>query len=196
MTLSETPALLLLAPACLAGWCICPLTQCRKSVVQECAALSICQPACRARAHDPTKFVVSPITGELIPVDQMSEHMRVSMIDPRFQEQRNAMLAKIRDTTKAGDDEISRNLMTLAKKRPDVFGELSAVQGSVRQSFGCHPTFLLLLCRFNGMPLSSSAAAVCQNVMWPLQSSCWTGRLSLPQCVLDSRVTRVTQQGG
>ncbi len=142
MTLSETPALLLLAPACLAGWCICPLTQCRKSIVQECAALSICQPACRARAHDPTKFVVSPITGELIPVDQMSEHMRVSMIDPRFQEQRNAMLAKIRDTTKAGDDEISRNLMTLAKKRPDVFGELSAVQGSVRQSFGCHPTFL------------------------------------------------------
>ena len=81
------------------------------------------------RAHDPTKFVVSPITGELIPVDQMSEHMRVSMIDPRFQEQRNAMLAKIRDTTKAGDDEISRNLMTLAKKRPDVFGELSGVAG-------------------------------------------------------------------
>ena len=106
---------------------------CSKSVVQACTALPTCLPACRARAHDPTKFVVSPITGELIPVDQMSEHMRVSMIDPRFQEQRNAMLAKIRDTTKAGDDEISRNLMTLAKKRPDVFGELSGWQRNL-----CH----------------------------------------------------------
>lgn len=34
------------------------------------------------------------------------------------------MLAKIRDTTKASDDEISRNLVGLARSRPDVFGEL------------------------------------------------------------------------
>ena len=33
------------------------------------------------------------------------------------------MLAKIKDTTKASDDEIGRNLMGLARARPDVFGE-------------------------------------------------------------------------
>lgn len=68
-------------------------------------------------------MAVSPITGELIPVDQMAEHMRISLIDPKFQEQRQAMMSKIRETTKASDDEIGRNLMGLARKRPDVFGE-------------------------------------------------------------------------
>ena len=36
------------------------------------------------------------------------------------------MLAKIKDTTKASDDEIGRNLMGLARARPDVFGEALA----------------------------------------------------------------------
>lgn len=68
--------------------------------------------------------MVSPITGEMVPVDQMAEHMRISLIDPRYQEQRAVMMAKIRETTKASDDEISRNLIGLAKARPDVFGAL------------------------------------------------------------------------
>lgn len=76
----------------------------------------------RARPAAATKMVVSPITGEMIPVDQMAEHMRISLIDPRWKQQRDAMLSKIRDTTKASDDEISRNLVGLARSRPDVFG--------------------------------------------------------------------------
>ncbi len=27
--------------------------------------------------------MVSPITGELVPIEQMGEHMRISLIDPR-----------------------------------------------------------------------------------------------------------------
>ena len=69
-----------------------------------------------------TKFVVSPITGELVPVDEMAEHMRISLIDPKWREQRDAMLAKIKDTTKATDDEIARNVSSLANTRPDIFG--------------------------------------------------------------------------
>eukprot|EP00884_Botryococcus_braunii_P002572 jgi/Botrbrau1/12315/Bobra.0205s0013.1 len=76
----------------------------------------------RAPGAEATKFVKSPITGELIRVEDMAEHMRISLIDPRYQEQREAMMAKIRDTTKASDDEIGRNLLFLAHKRPDVFG--------------------------------------------------------------------------
>ena len=67
-------------------------------------------------------MVVSPLTGELVPVEQMGEHMRVSLIDPKWREQREAMLAKLRGTTRAGDDEISANLVSLARHRPDVFG--------------------------------------------------------------------------
>ena len=37
-----------------------------------------------------------------------------------------AMMAKIRETTQASDDEISKNLVDLAGHRPDVFGKLQA----------------------------------------------------------------------
>ncbi|CAL4957318.1 unnamed protein product [Urochloa decumbens] len=72
--------------------------------------------------RDPTKFVVSPITGELIPISEMEEHMRISLIDPKFKEQKERMLAKIKETTLAQDDEISRNIVGLARTRPDIFG--------------------------------------------------------------------------
>ena len=68
-------------------------------------------------------MAISPITGELVPVAEMAEHMRISLIDPRWRTEREAMLAKIRETTQASDDEISRNLVDLAGHRPDVFGE-------------------------------------------------------------------------
>uniref|UniRef100_A0A5B7ALD3 Putative splicing factor 3A subunit 1 n=1 Tax=Davidia involucrata TaxID=16924 RepID=A0A5B7ALD3_DAVIN len=72
--------------------------------------------------RDPTKFGVSPITGELIPINEMSEHMRISLIDPKYKEQKERMFAKIRETTLAQDDEISRNIVGLARTRPDIFG--------------------------------------------------------------------------
>ncbi|KAG5245372.1 splicing factor [Salix suchowensis] len=75
-----------------------------------------------AAERDPTKFVVSPITGELIPISEMSEHMRISLIDPKYKEQKERMFAKIRETTLAQDDEISRNIVGLARLRPDIFG--------------------------------------------------------------------------
>ena len=88
-------------------------------------------PRARAAAASATKMVLSPITGEMIPVDQMAEHMRISLIDPRWKQQRDAMLSKIRDTTKASDDEISRNLVGLARSRPDVFGGRHTAQASL-----------------------------------------------------------------
>ncbi len=33
--------------------------------------------------YDPTKFAVSPITGELVAHADMAEHMRISLLDPR-----------------------------------------------------------------------------------------------------------------
>ena len=33
------------------------------------------------------------------------------------------MMSKLRDSTKAKDDEITRNLVGLARTRPDIFGE-------------------------------------------------------------------------
>ncbi|XP_074578611.1 putative splicing factor 3A subunit 1 [Curcuma longa] len=72
--------------------------------------------------RDPTKFVISPITNELIPINEMAEHMRISLIDPKYKEQKERMMAKIRETTLAPDDEISKNIVGLARTRPDIFG--------------------------------------------------------------------------
>ncbi|KAM1172466.1 hypothetical protein ACFXTH_022690 [Malus domestica] len=72
--------------------------------------------------RDPTKYVISTITGELIPINEMSEHMRISLIDPKYKEQKERMFAKIRETTLTQDDEISRNIVGLARTRPDIFG--------------------------------------------------------------------------
>ena len=71
---------------------------------------------------DATKFAVSPITGELIAVDQMAEHMRISLIDPKWKVQKEAMLAKLRDSTMANDEEVATNVLMLARTRPDIFG--------------------------------------------------------------------------
>ena len=60
--------------------------------------------------YDPTKFVISPITGELVPLEDMAEHMRVYLIDPKWKTQKEAMLSKLKETSKASDDEISKNL--------------------------------------------------------------------------------------
>ena len=75
-----------------------------------------------AAEKDATKMVLSPITGELIPVNEMAEHMRISLIDPKYKEQKERMMAKLRETTLAPDDEISRNIVGLARTRPDIFG--------------------------------------------------------------------------
>lgn len=83
--------------------------------------------------YDPTKFVISPITGELVPLEDMAEHMRVSLIDPKWKTQKEAMLSKIKETSKASDDEISRNLSLLAKTRPDVFGDNSKLGAAMEK---------------------------------------------------------------
>ncbi|KAL4540028.1 hypothetical protein Ndes2437B_g01636 [Nannochloris sp. 'desiccata'] len=81
--------------------------------------------------YDPTKYVISPITGELVLIENMAEHMRVSLIDPKWKQQKDTMLSKIKETTKASDEEIGRNLSLLARTRPDVFGADAAAVSSV-----------------------------------------------------------------
>lgn len=85
------------------------------------------RPARKQEMYDPTQYVVSPLTGELVPINDMAEHMRVSLIDPRWKTQKEAMLAKMKGSARASDDEISRNLSSLAQRRPDVFGDRDAL---------------------------------------------------------------------
>lgn len=38
------------------------------------------------------KFLISPITGERVPAESMAEHMKISLLDPRWREQRDRVL--------------------------------------------------------------------------------------------------------
>lgn len=71
---------------------------------------------------DSLRYVVSPITGELVAVDAMAEHMRISLIDPKWRVEREAMMGKLRGSTVASDEELARNIVSLARTRPDIFG--------------------------------------------------------------------------
>ena len=77
--------------------------------------------AAASKGDKATKFAVSPITGELVPVDEMAEHMRVSLIDPKWKEQKDAMLRKLQGSNKVDDDQFAKNILSLAKSRPDIF---------------------------------------------------------------------------
>jgi len=70
------------------------------------------------------KFLVSPITGEQIPADKMQEHMRIGLLDPKWIEQRDRVLAERREQEEvyAQGSAISDQLKDLAARRTDIFG--------------------------------------------------------------------------
>ncbi|MFS7989501.1 putative splicing factor 3A subunit 1, SWAP/Surp superfamily [Helianthus anomalus] len=68
--------------------------------------------------ESPDTTIASPLTGELIPVHKLSQHME----DPEYKQQKERLFAKISETTHAQDDEIFASIVRLARIRPDIFG--------------------------------------------------------------------------
>ncbi|KAI8383019.1 Pre-mRNA splicing factor PRP21 like protein-domain-containing protein [Blakeslea trispora] len=64
-----------------------------------------------------------PRCGEAIPVDEMAEHMRIELLDPKWKEQKMAMEAKQRDSNllQEGND-VAKILKNISGLRPDIFG--------------------------------------------------------------------------
>eukprot|EP01103_Thecamoeba_quadrilineata_P011189 TRINITY_DN261_c0_g1_i2.p1 TRINITY_DN261_c0_g1~~TRINITY_DN261_c0_g1_i2.p1 ORF type:complete len:648 (+),score=173.68 TRINITY_DN261_c0_g1_i2:453-2396(+) len=80
-------------------------------------------PAYDQAHHKSNKFQVCPMCKQLISVDEMDEHMRIELLDPRYQAEKKALLDKKVDSTLAVDEEIARNLNKFAKRRGDIFEE-------------------------------------------------------------------------
>ena len=66
--------------------------------------------------------MVDPISGKVIPVDEMSEHMRVQLMDPRWRIEQKRFQDKQRETGYAEGGSIADSLKQFAKKRGDIFG--------------------------------------------------------------------------
>lgn len=69
------------------------------------------------------EYLISPITGEKVPASQVAEHMRITLLDPRWVEQRDRQMEKAREeNVYAGGAAIEATLKKLAERRTDIFG--------------------------------------------------------------------------
>ena len=70
-----------------------------------------------ARTH-----VIDPITKKSIRIDDMTEHMRIQLLDPKWAAEKAKFLDKQKDSNLVGGDAIAKNMETFAKARTDLFG--------------------------------------------------------------------------
>jgi splicing factor 3A subunit 1 len=75
------------------------------------------------------KYMISPITGQQVPVEQMAEHMRIALLDPKWKEKSGLVKVGEREETLAENAEVGANLQRLAAKRKDIFGTDEEVFG-------------------------------------------------------------------
>ncbi len=66
--------------------------------------------------------VLDPITGQHVNVKDLSEHMRVQLLDPKWKEKQARVREKISDTPFATGDSIASSLQAFARQRSDIFG--------------------------------------------------------------------------
>ncbi len=81
-----------------------------------------------------TKYMISPITGQQVPVEQMAEHMRIALLDPKWKEKSGLVKVGEREETLAENSEVGANLQRLAAKRKDIFGTDEEVFGDSSKS--------------------------------------------------------------
>lgn len=87
--------------------------------------------------HTPTEFVISPITGERIPVSKLQEHLKYSLLDPEFLQQRDRQIQEKvqQEHVYAPGSAISDSLKQLAERRSDIFGS-GAEETSIGRKIG------------------------------------------------------------
>merc|ERR1719502_1544884 len=64
-----------------------------------------------------------PITGQLIPAEEMSQHLNVLLLDPKWKHQKDALVERARKESAFADD-VEANLAGFVAKRPDLFGSV------------------------------------------------------------------------
>ena len=80
-----------------------------------------------------TAFMISPITGQQVPVEQMAEHMRIALLDPKWKEKSGLIRTGEKEDTLAMGDDVGRSLAKMAAKRKDIFGTDEEVFGGAEK---------------------------------------------------------------
>ncbi|KOO53240.1 putative splicing factor 3a subunit 1-like protein [Chrysochromulina tobinii] len=81
-------------------------------------------------AKAPTlQYAVDPLTGQQVRLEELEEHMRISLLDPKWKEQKAVEDERSRGSNIAGGDDIGRNLKNFANRRTDIFGDKEVAIG-------------------------------------------------------------------
>ena len=70
--------------------------------------------------------MLDPISGCSVPVEQISNHMRIQLMDHKWNEQQKRFIDKQQDTGYAEGTSISDSLKSFARQRGDIFGNGSS----------------------------------------------------------------------
>jgi splicing factor 3A subunit 1 len=73
--------------------------------------------------------MVDPLSGKVVPVDEVGEHMRVQLLDPRWRLEQQRFQEKQKETGYAEGSSIADSLKNFAKQRSDIFGQKQKAVG-------------------------------------------------------------------
>lgn len=76
-----------------------------------------------AAAPRGSAMMVDPLSGKTIAAEDMEEHMRVQLLDPKWVEEQKRFVEKQKETGMAEGGSIADSLRMFAKKRGDIFGQ-------------------------------------------------------------------------
>ncbi|XXQ29728.1 SURP motif domain-containing protein [Plasmodiophora brassicae] len=79
------------------------------------------RPAAEKQADRAIQFQKCPNCSELVRATELSEHVRICLLDPRWKDQKQASAQKHRDSNLLSGREISEHLSELARRRQDIF---------------------------------------------------------------------------
>ena len=80
------------------------------------------QPGVATGANVGPIMVTDPVTGQKMAASDLSDHMRIQLLDPKWKEQQARAAAKQKDTALADGESMAKSLGSLARKRGDIFG--------------------------------------------------------------------------
>jgi len=75
------------------------------------------------------QMMIDPISGKAVPIDQMTEHMRIQLLDPKWRQQQKVFMEKQKETGYAEGVSIADSLKQFARKRGDIFGQAASGSG-------------------------------------------------------------------
>jgi len=86
-----------------------------------------------ARGVAVPKTMVDPISGRQVPISEMSEHMRIQLMDPKWREEQKRLQAKTAEETLAAGEQIAQSLQSFAKQRGDIFGSTEEEEEALKR---------------------------------------------------------------